>query len=294
MSTQFSPKKQAGTIFLNAKIQRYKEEGKHMVANQPLAPAELTGDAPSENTSGPESYWSFWHTLVLPALLITAGLIGLLFPPSFRLFTWIAIFCLLLLSSITIGHGTTNKWNGLLIDERNKISLSRFQMMLWILIVLSAFLSIALINVRINPLNALTINVPIELLALMGISTTSLVGAPLALSTKRDQVTSNDTRYEARWSDMFMGEEVANQGRLDVGKVQLFYFTIILAVAYIGALAVMFINAPNTINTLPSLNDGLVTLLGISHAGYLVNKAVPRNGNTNAPNDNTQGGGAGQ
>ncbi len=253
-----------------------------MAANQPLAPTQLTGDAPSENTSGPESYWRLWHTLVLPALLIVAGLIGLLFPSSLHLFTWIAIFLLLLLSSLTIGHGTTNKWNGLLIDERNKISLSRFQMMLWILIILSAFLTAALINVRINPLNALAIDVPIELLALIGISTTSLVGAPLALSTKRDQVMSNDTRYDARWSDMFMGEEIANQGRLDVGKVQMFYFTIILAVAYIGALVVMFIGTSNTINSFPSLNDGLVTLLGISHAGYLVNKAVPRVGNTNA------------
>lgn len=255
-----------------------------MAAHQPLAPTQLTGDAPSENTSGPESYWRLWHTLVLPTLLIAAGLIGLLFPSSLRLFTWIAIFLLLLVSSLIIGQGTTNKWNGLLIDERNKISLSRFQMMLWILIILSAFLTSALINVRINPLNALAINIPVELLALMGISTTSLVGAPLALSTKRGQVMSNDTRYDARWSDMFMGEEVANQGRLDVAKVQLFYFTIILAVAYSGALAVMFINTSAPINALPSLNDGLVTLLGISHAGYLVNKAVPRVGDTNATN----------
>ena len=253
-----------------------------MAANQPLTPVELNEDAPSENTNGQESYWRIRHTLILPTLLIAAGLIGLLFPASLRLFTWIAIFLLLLLSSLIVGHGTTDKWNGLLIDERNKISLARFQMMLWILIVLSAFLTAALINVRSNPLNALAINVPIELLALMGISTTSLVGAPLALSTKRDQVMSNDTRYDARWSDMFMGEEVANQGRLDVGKVQLFYFTIILAVAYIGALVVMFISTSNTINSFPSLNDGLVTLLGISHAGYLVNKAVPRVGNTNA------------
>src|ERR1700738_3140644 len=101
-----------------------------MAANQPLAPTQLTGDAPSENTSGPESYWRLWHTLVVPALLIAAGLIGLLFPSSLHLFTWIAIFLLLLLLSITIGHGTTNKWNGLLIDERNMISLARFQMML--------------------------------------------------------------------------------------------------------------------------------------------------------------------
>ncbi len=255
-----------------------------MAANQSLAPIQTPEEVQLENTSGPETYWQLWHTLAVPALLIAAGLVGLLFPPSIHLLTWIVILFLLLVLSLVIGHGTTDKWNGLLVDERNKISLSRFQMVLWLLIVLSAFLAIALINMRIDALNALAINVPIELWALMGISTTSLIGSPLALSTKRNQVMSNDTRYAARWSDMFMGEEAANEGRLDVGKVQMFYFTIILAVAYIGALAVMFLNSSKAIAGFPALNDGLVALLGISHAGYLINKTVPRVGNTNATN----------
>jgi hypothetical protein len=136
--------------------------------------------------------------------------------------------------------------------------------------------------------------VPVELWALMGISTTSLVGSPVAMSVKRDQVTSNDSRDAARWSDMFMGEEYANQGRLDVGKVQLFYFTIILAVAYIGALGVLFINTSIALNSFPSLNEGLVTLLGISHAGYLINKTVPRVGSTNTTNDTNLVDGTGQ
>ncbi len=267
-----------------------------MATNQPLTPAptQFAGNTPSTNTSGPELYWKLWHTLAVPALLIAAALVGLLLPSSLRLLIWIVIIVLLVALAVTIGHGTTNKWNGLLIDERNKISLSRFQMLLWTVIILSAFLCIALLNVHINPLNALAVNVPVEVWALMGISTTSLVGSPVAMSVKRDQLTSNDTRYDARWSDMFMGEEFANQGRLDVGKVQLFYFTIILAVAYVGALAVLFINKSIALNSFPSLNEGLVTLLGISHAGYLINKTVPRVGNTNATDDTTLVDGTGQ
>jgi len=265
-----------------------------MAANQPLAPTQLTGNPPSANTSGPETYWKLWHTLAVPALLIAAGLVGLFLPSSLRLLIWIIIIVLLLALALTIGHGTTGQWNGLLIDERNKISLSRFQMLLWTVIILSAFLCIALLNVHTNPLSALAVNVPVELWALMGISTTSLVGSPVAMSVKRDQLTSNDTRNAARWSDMFMGEEYANQGRLDVGKVQLFYFTIILAVAYVGALGVLFINNSLALNSFPSLNEGLVTLLGISHAGYLINKTVPRVGNTNATDDTTLVDGTGQ
>jgi hypothetical protein len=264
-----------------------------MAANQPLAPTQTTENTTSANTSGPEAYWKLWHTLAVPALLIAAALVGLLLPSSLRLLIWIVIIVLLLTLALTIGHGTTNQWIGLLIDERNKISLSRFQMLLWTIIILSAFLCIAMLNVHTNPLSALAINVPVELWALMGISTTSLVGSPVAMSVKRDQLTSNDSRASARWSDMFMGEEYANQGRLDVGKVQMFYFTIILAVAYVGALAVLFINSSITLNSFPSLNEGLVTLLGISHAGYLINKTVPRVGNTNATDDNLQTDGTG-
>src|SRR5438876_1352645 len=242
-----------------------------MAANQSRAPIQTLEEVQWENTSGPEMYWQLWHTLAVPALLIAAGLIGLLFPSSLHLLTWIAILLLLFVLSLVIGHGTTNKWNGLLVDERNKISLSRFQMVFWLLIVLSAFLAIAMINMRINALNALAINVPVELWALMGISMTSLIGSPLALSTKRNQVVSNDTRYAACWPDMLMGEVAANEGRLDVGKVQMFYFTIILAVAYIGALAIMFLNSSKAITGFPTLNDELIALLGISHAGYLIN-----------------------
>jgi hypothetical protein len=39
-------------------------------------------------------------------------------------------------------------WEGLLIDTRNKMLLSRLQLILWTLVVLSAFLTVALFNIR--------------------------------------------------------------------------------------------------------------------------------------------------
>jgi multidrug efflux pump subunit AcrA (membrane-fusion protein) len=72
-----------------------------------------------------------------------------------------------------------------LIDSRNRISLSRLQITLWSILVLPAFLAIALPrslpNGTENPLN---IALPVELVTALGISTASLAGSSLVKSNK--------------------------------------------------------------------------------------------------------------
>ena len=92
-------------------------------------------------------HWSGWHTLGLIAIIIALVVIGLQVPTWSRLTAWIFMVLLLLLFCVVAGHGITGKWNGLLIDERNTISLSRLQLILWTIIVLSAFLCAALSNI---------------------------------------------------------------------------------------------------------------------------------------------------
>jgi hypothetical protein len=84
----------------------------------------------------------------------------------------------------------------------------------------------------------------------------------------------NQSPEEAQWTDLFMGEEAGNAAWLDLGKVQMFFFTIILAFAYAVNLGELFQDA-GIINEFPTFDDGMVALLGISHAGYLTNKAIP-------------------
>src|SRR5690242_9175502 len=91
---------------------------------------------------------------------------------------------LMALFTTIAGHGVVGLWHGVLIDERNRLSLSRLQMVLWTIIVLSGFLIAALWNISRGVDAPLEINVPKELWLLMGISVTSLVGSPLILSTK--------------------------------------------------------------------------------------------------------------
>ena len=223
-----------------------------------------------------------------------------------RLAVWIVTLGLLTVFLIILGRGITGQWLGFLIDKRNKMSLSRLQLGLWLLLLGSAFLVAALTNLHIVmfsvPVNALSITIPTELLALFGVSATSFAGASVILNAKTNvqqqkdnvpqnqtpqvayRVDQNQTRQEASWYDMFKGDDEANADYLDLSKVQMFFLTIILVLVYGVALGTMFMGVGNgvspttlAITAFPTLSATMVTLLGISQAGYLAYKAVPRN-----------------
>jgi hypothetical protein len=80
---------------------------------------------------------------------------------------------------------------------------------------------------------------------------------------------------DARLADLFQGDEVGNAAHLDLGKVQMFFFTLVLVLTYTAALVLMFTDASTAITGLPPVDQGMVALLGISHAGFLANNAVP-------------------
>lgn len=251
------------------------------------------------------SKWTNAHSVALLLILIAIVLVGLLVPPDLRLWAWLATLILLDLFAIIAGQGITGIWFGVLIDERNKMSLSRLQMVLWTIVVLSGILTTALANIGSGQSDPLSIAIPAELWLVMGISTTTLVSSPLILSTKVDrpvddidaarsfdkmviaqgtnpntldtkgEVIVNTDPHAARWSDMFRGELVTNASQLDLGKIQLFYFTLILVFAYAAALAAMFASANAGIKAFPALDASMIALLGISHAGYLTAKASP-------------------
>ena len=91
----------------------------------------------------------------------------------------------------------------------------------------------------------------------------------------KGQIVVNTALEGARWSDLFKGEESGNAAQLDLSKVQMFFFTLILVLAYAVALGTALTGAEAKIDNFPALDPGMVALLGISHAGYLVHKAVP-------------------
>jgi hypothetical protein len=185
-----------------------------------------------------------------------------------------------------LGMRSVGRFAGVLITERNVMSLSRFQTALWTGIILSGLVAITFAQIKGGV--DMKLSIPTELWALMGISTASLVGTPLILSNKRgaaEQAASepnavvyrNDSAREAAFGDLIEGDERANASTVDLSKVQMFAFTIVSLAVYWAALLHVLRDFQATA-ALPVPTDGMLALLGVSHAGYLTYKAVNHSG----------------
>ncbi len=250
--------------------------------------------------------WTWTRTTALAALIAIAFLVTMWGAENGHLlFAWSFVLAALLVFTFICGQGITGQWMGALIDERNVMSLARFQMVAWTILILSAYLTAALSNIYTGQADPLAISLPKELWVLMGISTTSLVGSPLIMSTKagrapnaaetartfdllaqqgdtqatlttKGQMVANTESKLARFSDMFTGEEVGNAAHLDITRLQMFFFTLVTLLAYAVMLAHMFgAHAGGMIAELKALDQSMVALIAISHTGYLAAKAAP-------------------
>lgn len=257
------------------------------------------------------------HTAGLSFLVAAIAAISLLFPRfasggenfgTWRLASWLLTMVLLGFLFVLIGRGVIGLWTGCLIDNRNRMSLSRLQLISWTVLVLSAFLTFAAFKVHADPeTDALDIVVPAQVWSLLGISTASLAGSATIKYAKRNSsvdeevaeaelqktkqampaspetesleaqglLVTKETPQGASISDLFTGDEVGSAAQLDVGKVQMFFFTLIVVLAYAIGLGSILYRAGGLPNGLPDVSEGMVVLLLISHAGFLAGKAVP-------------------
>jgi hypothetical protein len=268
-----------------------------MDAPNPAPPAT----APAKTIETTSSGLAAAGVLLLVGLIVVAGWYA---PAGVNLGL---ITLLMFLVMLVLGLAITKRPFGVLLNERNLVSLSRFQMALWTVIVLAAYFTFALARIKAStndpalkdPLNII---MDWHLWALMGISTTSLVGAPLILSTKKDKdpdpsvvpktaravaespadinanrqgtLYANPKMTDARFTDMFQGDELVNTAHIDLAKVQMFYFTIIAGVAFFVLVFNAIVVSNPDLSRLPVLPDGLVAILGISNAGYLTSKGI--------------------
>jgi hypothetical protein len=217
---------------------------------------------------------------------------------------WIEVAALTALM-IAVGTSVTQRFWGILINERNVMSLSRFQAVLWTVLILADYATILLGRAwqGMSLVDAKDLLRP-DLLALMGISYASAVGTSIVHANKSGKPTPvnavadaqanlNDTSgsftaaqgvmyknkdfSDANVGDMFQGDELADAHTTDLSKVQMFFFTIVSAVVFLGTADAMFANMKSIGDVLiPQLPENLIALMGISHAAYLGNKTVTR------------------
>jgi len=217
---------------------------------------------------------------------------------------WVEVFALTALM-IAVGVSVTQRFWGILINERNVMSLSRFQAVLWTVLILADYATILLGRAwqGMSLVDAKDLLRP-DLLALMGISYASAVGTSIVHANKAGKPTpasavaeaqtnlnddagnftaaqgvmyKNKDISDANVGDMFQGDELADAHTTDLSKVQMFFFTIVSAVVFLGTADAMFTNMKSIGDVLiPQLPENLIALMGISHAAYLGNKAVTR------------------
>ena len=194
---------------------------------------------------------------------------------------------------------------GILINDRNLMSLSRLQTVAWTIMIFSGLLVFAMQRIHAGHIkypDPLNIIVDPKLWAVLGISFGSLIGTPMVLNSKKDQAPtdkaiqnasktlnedpkeiasnghgilySNPSPRDAAISDIFQGDEIGNAAHVDVAKLQMFLFTVALVVAYAYTLYNALAGESPDLTRLPTLSGNTVALLGISHAGYLTSKTV--------------------
>jgi hypothetical protein len=230
--------------------------------------------------------------------------------------SWGIMAALLIVFLAALGLQVHGRLWGALIDEMNLMSLSRFQLVAWTLLIVSAFLVMALMRAFSGVPDALKIEVPPELWQLLGITAAGAVGKEVVHAVKKNKdpqnpdvaamraaaainkqagaetnpqevevhragmLFGNPTPQDASIVDMFQGVEVGNTAYVDISKVQMFFFTIAALVAYGSEIFTILSKATPDLSKLPPVGSGLVAILTISHATYLGAKSVDHTNGT--------------
>jgi hypothetical protein len=194
------------------------------------------------------------------------------------LFTVFALIAIL----AQIGSAVQGRRAGVLIDNRNRMSLSKAQMLGWTVLILSGTITVSAAMLSGLESAPTRIILSTQLLTLMGISLGTAAATPALLSVKnKAEVDSNETSGEAGWSDLVKGDDTSNADAPDVSKIQQLLMTLIVMGVYMFQLGNALRYGGNFSGEgagaigLPELRDDLVWLVGLSHGGYLAYKAVP-------------------
>ena len=218
---------------------------------------------------------AIWPLLLLVAL---AFLMPLWHDALARPLAFVGAVGLLVFELAVLGICIRGEADGILIDARNCMSLSRLQTFVWMVLILAAVLVASAFNIALKyPEPLAHVAIPDNVLALLGISGGSLAAAPALLSLKATQTPSQsaiDAVSGQTNNRLYIGSEMGNFDAIDLSKVQHVLISLLLVTIYAMELWDLFA-ATGPTASLPELKGPFVWLMGISNASYLAYKASP-------------------
>lgn len=218
---------------------------------------------------------------------------------------WLTAMALLVVLVGLGGVALQRDLMGAMLTERNRLSLSKIQLIFWTTIVLSALLVTALFLLGASGLLPSPLPVYDERVwALLGID---IAAVAVAAGIRNDKARRPEVELPARalnqpfpnasqgalehkisphdWSffDLFTVEDAADPRRFDATRFQHVIISLALFIVFFGMAFTIFSAigpagdwgdwAAN--HALPKINNTFLVLIVISHAGYLIGKAVP-------------------
>jgi hypothetical protein len=211
---------------------------------------------------------------------------------------WAAGAAALLAVGVVAGLVINRRPAGILIDGRGCYSLSRLQLALWTLTIASLIVGVTVGRLATRGTSPLEFSMPAEILGLLGLSVGTTVVASAVKSHKSARrpafVVATPRGAKPRFRSIVLVEEGPEAEKtIDLTKLQSLVLTVILIGAYVALAMHTFagwgdhaVNTPADITSLPSISPTFLTLLGISHVGYLGGKLPDRGGDeaaTGAP-----------
>jgi len=192
-----------------------------------------------------------------------------------------------------VGRIINGRVLGVLLDGRNTFSLSRLQMVMWTILIVSALTAIAIARAygldsdptlhKVSISTALQIDIPGELFAVMGISYFTGAAAPSVLSLRsqagntQEQINAAAVRMSApvsavgqvlarpsgvkpRLADLILGDDLASAGTVDLSKLQQLLITVLLVSSYFGMVSGMLLSDEFAVPVVDKVNSWLTRM----------------------------------
>lgn len=167
-------------------------------------------------------------------------------------------------------------------DEKGYPSVARLQFFVWTAVIVFAFTWVVFIRIfsGVAPFASSGVSLPENLLAVMGISAASTI-ASAGIEKSRGNKTKGERGDDRPWGSMLQEMTAEGEMTASLGRYQMLAWTLVSVAIFIGVLysRVVQVWTGGAVSdlSLPDIDTTLLTLMGLSHVGYLGSKYIAGN-----------------